>query len=688
MTVAKRNPIRKTASAKSHTFSVMLEVMSALGAERNLDALLLKIMDKTSDVLEADRSTLFLVDREKNEIWSKVAQGAALSEIRVPMGAGIAGFVAQSGETVNIADAYQDPRFNIEVDRRTGYHTRTILCMPMRNREGKILGVFQVLNKRDGVFTHADEEMLDAFSAQAAIAVQNTMLNEELRKRIETSEILLNVMHEVASELEIDPLLKAIVEQTSEAMNAERCTLFLVDPKTGGLWSKVAQGEEMNEIRVPRGKGIAGHVALSGETVNIPDAYADPRFNPDVDRRTGYRTRTILCMPVRDETRKIVGVIQVLNKKGGIFTAEDEQLLDALGSQAAIALENSRMFEEVLNMKNYNESMLSTMATGVVTLDPEGKLAYSNLAGLDIFWGGGEVEIGQPYTEFFGAEINPEMVAAIGQVLATHEGHTAYDLPYRKGEDEAMNINLNVLPLRDSKNKPLGLVIVADDITQEQRLMSTLSRYVTRQIAEQLLKDRDRLKLGGQRSRVAVLFSDIRNFTTLSERFDAEEVVTMLNEYFSLMIDPIFKYEGTLDKFIGDAIMAVFGVPISHDNDAERAVRAAMEMRAALKHYNRLRAQRGEDPIETGIGIALGDAVSGNIGSEQRMDYTVIGDTVNVASRFEGLSKNYETKILINEGIYLAVKDKIPCLDLGLAHVKGKGGDMQVYGVVDPAEEA
>ncbi|MGH9601115.1 MAG: GAF domain-containing protein, partial [Terriglobales bacterium] len=618
--------------------------------------------------------------------WSKVAQGAALNEIRFPVGAGIAGFVARSGETVNIPDAYADPRFNTDVDRRTGYRTHSILCMPMRNREGRILGVFQVLNKRDGVFTRADEEMLDALASQAAIAVQNAMLNEELRKRIETSEILLNVMHEVASELEIDRLLQAIVEQTSEAMNAERCTLFLIDPKTGELWSKVAQGSEMNEIRVPSGKGIAGHVALSGETVNIPDAYADPRFNPEVDRRTGYRTRNILCMPVRNETREIVGVMQVLNKRIGTFNREDEQLLDALGSQATIALENSRMFEEVVNMKNYNESMLRTMATGVVTLDPEGRLAYANLAGLNIFWRGGDVEPGQPYEDFFGGEQNPEIVAAIGQVIATHEGHTAYDLQYRKGEEEAQNINMAVLPLRDSKNKSLGVVIVADDITQEQRLMSTLSRYVTRQIAEQLLKDRDRLKLGGQRSRVAVLFSDIRNFTTLSERFDAEEVVTMLNEYFSLMIDPIFKYEGTLDKFIGDAIMAVFGAPMVHEDDAERAVRAALEMRAALRHYNRLRAQRGEDPIETGIGIALGDAISGNIGSEQRMDYTVIGDTVNVASRLEGLSKNYETKVLVNEGIYLAVKDTIPCVDLGLAHVKGKEGDVHVYGVVEPEE--
>ncbi|MCI0353566.1 MAG: GAF domain-containing protein [Acidobacteria bacterium] len=687
MAIAKRGPARKAAPGSSHTFAVMLEVMSALGAERNLDALLQKIMEKTSDVLGADRSTLFLLNSEKNELWSKVAQGAAMNEIRFPVGAGIAGFVARTGETVNIPDAYADPRFNIEVDRRTGYRTHTILCMPMRNREDKILGVFQVLNKHDGVFTHADEEMLDALASQAAIAVQNAMLNEELHKRIETSEILLSVMHEVASELEIDRLLTAIVEQTSEAMNAERCTLFLIDPKTGELWSKVAQGSEMNEIRVPRGKGIAGHVALSGETVNIPDAYADSRFNPDVDRRTGYRTRTILCMPVRNETREIVGVMQVLNKRVGTFNLEDEQLLDALGSQATIALENARMFEEVLNMKNYNESMLRTMATGVVTLDPEGRLAYANLAGLDIFWRGGEVELGQPFQDFFGADQNPETVAAIGQVIATQEGRTVYDLQYRKGDDEAKNINLAVLPLRDSKNQSLGVVIVADDITQEQRLMSTLSRYVTRQIAEQLLKDRDRLKLGGQRSRVAVLFSDIRNFTTLSERFDAEEVVTMLNEYFSLMIDPIFKYEGTLDKFIGDAIMAVFGAPVVHDDDAERAVRAAIEMRAALKHYNQLRAQRGEEPIETGIGIALGDAISGNIGSEQRMDYTVIGDTVNVASRFEGLSKNYDTKILVNEGIYLAVKDKIPCVDLGTAHVKGKEGDLHVYGVLEPAED-
>jgi adenylate cyclase len=686
-TAARRSRSKAPAAGPARdTSAILLDVMRSLAAERDLTALLLKIMQKTSEVMEADRSTLFLVDDDKQEIWSKVAQGESVKEIRVPLGVGIAGHVARTGDTVNIADAYQDPRFNSEVDRRTGYKTRTILCMPMRRLSGKILGVIQVLNKREGVFTWQDEELLEAFASQAGIAVRNAMLNEEILKRMRTSEILLNVMRAVSSELEIDQLLQRIVSKTSEAMNADRCTLFLVDRQSGELWSKVAQGADMKEIRVPRGTGIAGHVATSGATVNIPDAYQDPRFNPEVDRRTGYKTRTILCMPLRNERNEIVGVMQVLNKRDGIFTEEDEKLLDALGSQTAIALENSRLFEEVRFMKNYNDSILRTMETGVVTLDPGGKLAYSNGAALKIFSGADSYQPGQMFSEFFGAELNPELVADIDKALKTGEAFTTYDLKYRKGDDEAMNINLHALPLKDSKGQSLGVVIVADDITQEQRLMSTLCRYLTRQVAEQVMKDRDRLKLGGNRSTVAVLFSDIRDFTTLSERSEAEEVVKMLNEYFSHMLGPIFEFEGMLDKFIGDAIMAVFGVPLTSENDGERAVRAALAMRRELKKYNEARAAKGLQPIQNGIGITKGDAVSGNIGSEQRMEYTVIGDTVNIASRLEGLTKVYDHKILVNEGVYLEIKDKIPCVDLGLAHVKGKEGGVHIYGIPDPGD--
>ncbi len=672
---------RAKADDPVQNYSYLLDVVASLATERRLDELLKKITVKACEVLDADRCTLFLVDESRGELWSKVAQGQPMNEIRIPLGKGIAGYVAKTGETINIHDAYADLRFNPEVDRRTGYQTRTILCMAMRDQEDKILGVLQVLNKKDGIFTENDEQTLRIFASQAAIAIQNARLNEELHKRIQVSEILLSVMHDVSSELEIDRLLQKIVYHTSEAMNAERCTLFMVDRNTGDLWSKVAQGDNITEIRIPHGAGIAGFVAASGETVNIPDVYQDSRFNPEVDRRTGYRTRNMLTMPVRDEKQTIIGVMQVLNKKTGVFTRDDEELLDALASQTAIALENSRMFEEVRYMKNYNDSMLRTMATGVVTLDSSGKVAYCNLAGLEIFWRGEDVDLGQPCEEFFGQSLNPDIVLAVTRALADGNSYTAYDVKYCKTEDEILNINFHVLPLRDSKGKSLGVVVVANDITQEQRLMSTLSRYVTREIAEELLKDQSRLKLGGNRSMVAVLFSDIRNFTTLSERLSAEEVVSLLNEYFTRVIEPVFRYEGTLDKFIGDAFMAVFGAPISHADDAERAVRCAIDMRRALRDYNRERAARGEAPIENGVGITWGEAVSGNIGSERRMDYTVIGDTVNVASRLESLSKEYPSKILVNEPIFREVQGKIACLDLGLAHVKGKAGEVHIFGI-------
>src|SRR5579859_6956616 len=212
-----QSPISIQDSANERLFPVLLEVMAAI-ADQNLDKLLQTITRGASSVLGADRSTLFVVDRAKKQIWSKVAQGAGITEIRIPIGAGIAGQVALTGEIINIPDAYADPRFNREVDKRTGYVTHSILCMPMKDASGRIIGVLQLLNKLTGAFTAEDEQVLQSFAAQAAIAIKNAMLNDEIRKRMEVSETLLKVMKSVASELHIDELLKKIVNSTSEVM--------------------------------------------------------------------------------------------------------------------------------------------------------------------------------------------------------------------------------------------------------------------------------------------------------------------------------------------------------------------------------------------------------------------------------------------------------------------------------------
>ena len=184
---------------------------------------------------------------------------------------------------------------------------------------------------------------------------------------------LVRISRSITALTDIDELLKVIAEETKNAMQADRCTVFLWDKDSNELWSKVALGVENKEIRFPADKGLAGYVVQTGETLNITDAYSDSRFNPEVDKNTGYKTKTILCMPIMNNNHEIIGAFQVLNKIDGIFTKNDEDLLIAIGGSASIALENAQLFDQQLQMyreqKLLFESFIDTLATSVDARD-------------------------------------------------------------------------------------------------------------------------------------------------------------------------------------------------------------------------------------------------------------------------------------------------------------------------------
>ena len=347
---------------------MLLNISQRVAAIESLDEVLATLVDITTAETDSERSTLFLNDEETGELYSRVAQGSFQREIRLLNNSGVAGHVFQTGEGLVINDAYKDARFNRSVDEQTGFVTRTILAAPIKTVKGEVIGVAQALNKRRGKFTKDDLSLLEAMTTQATVALQSAQFVERMKTLRKQEVEFLDIVSDLTSEIDLSTLLKKVMSEATRMLKADRSTLFLNDEKTGELWSQVGEGLG-TQIRLPNTAGIAGHVFTSGETVNIPYAYADLRFNPAFDKQTGYFTRSILCVPVVNKVGKTIGVTQVLNRLGGPFTDEDESRLKAFTAQVAVGLENAKLFDDVQNMKNYNESMLESMSNGVITMN-------------------------------------------------------------------------------------------------------------------------------------------------------------------------------------------------------------------------------------------------------------------------------------------------------------------------------
>jgi adenylate cyclase len=330
-----------------------------------LESMLEQVMDaftlKMGQILQADRTTIFLVDEEKNQLWSKIPEtdnGRATKEIRIPINVGIAGQVATTGETLNITDAYSHPLFNKEVDERPGYRTHNLLCMPIYSSKNQIVAVVQLLNKAgDSPFTTEDEQGFRDFAASIGIILESCQSFYVAARKQRGAAALLRATTYLGQSLDLEATLRYVMEQARDLMKADRSTLFMLSKETGELWTKVPNkdGTEIIPIRIPSNKGIAGYVASTRQALNIADAYKDPRFDPSADKRTGYLTRNILCMPVFNSANELIGVTQLINKHPGSFTSSDEEFMQAFNIQAGNCLGKRQTLRECLGGKAVSE---------------------------------------------------------------------------------------------------------------------------------------------------------------------------------------------------------------------------------------------------------------------------------------------------------------------------------------------
>lgn len=372
---------------------------------------------------------------------------------------------------------------------------------------------------------------------------------------------LLEAATSIMSEMDLTSLLTLLIEKTSQVLDAERATLFLIDSERGEIYSRVFKGDEVEEIRFGMDQGIAGFVARTGQTLNIADAYKDERFNSEVDKRTGYQTHNLLTLPIRNGEGTIIGVTQVLNKIGkDQFDDEDIELLRALSSLIAISLENALNFSRV----------------------------HSTLKAFELF-------VPKKYLD-------------------------------RVSRDGIDNIQLGY----------------------------------------------------SERATATVLFLDIRDFTSLAEDMKPEQISRFLNSYFAEMNTIVSRHGGVIDKFIGDGFMAMFD-----SEDADQAVKAALEIKLHLRAFNRQRAAAELPEIRVGMGVSSGEVTIGTIGSLDRMDTTAIGDAVVVAKRIETMTKLYQLPLLIShETMYkLRDADQFHIREIDSITVKGKTRPEVIYEV-------
>ncbi|KAL1497949.1 hypothetical protein ABEB36_008828 [Hypothenemus hampei] len=369
---------------------LIFELVKDICNELEVRSLCHKILQNVSMLLHADRGSLFLVQGErcggnnpKENGTSVHSRGRCLvsklfdvcsrstlmemekkDEIRIPWGTGIVGYVAESGEPVNIPDAYQDDRFNHDIDTLTGYRTKTLLCMPIKDTNGDVIGVAQVINKMgDQPFTKQDEEVFSSYLQFCGIGLRNAHLYEKSQLEIKRNQVLLDLARMIFEEQStIEHVVFRILTHTQSLIQCQRVQILLVHQGSKISFSRVFDFEasDLNnedgesrtspfESRFPINIGITGYVATTGETVNIAQAEEDTRFDPSVDEGTSFKHKTILCMAIKNSTGDIIGVIQLINKFNDLpFTKNDENFVEAFAIFCGMGIHNTHMYEKAM----------------------------------------------------------------------------------------------------------------------------------------------------------------------------------------------------------------------------------------------------------------------------------------------------------------------------------------------------
>ena len=490
----------------------------------------------------------------------------------------------------------------------------------------------------------------------------------------------------VNSTLEVDEVLQIVMDTIIRLMGAERGFLMLRDER-GEMSIRIARNweqESINQNEFAISRTIIQRVINEGEAVLTTNAREDPRFGAQ-ESIIAFNLRSILCVPLKVKS-ELIGVIYTDNRiRTGIFSEADRDLLLAFADQAAVSIENARLFsslkrtlEEVTELKNLMDDVFASIVSGVITADVQDQITLCNRAAASILGHASAEIVGRKIEEIIPAFAN-DILPHLDSVRRSEQPIVGLELSQNLPERGYVDWRFNLSPLKDAGQKTQGVAIVLDDMTEQKKLeaqRSLLQRMVSPAVLDQI--DPNSLQIGGKKVEITILFADIRGFTAYSEKHTPEELVTVLNRYLAAAAEAVLFNEGTVDKFLGDAVMAWYNAPLPQADHTLRAVRSALGIRDAVAA---LHAELPEEAhLDFGVGIHYGDAVLGWIGTEKRLEYTAISDSVNTCKRIqENAAKN---QILISRDAYERVQNEIEARPFLPLTVKGKTQPIEAYEVV------
>ena len=536
-------------------------------------------------------------------------------------------------------------------------------------------------------FKHVPEEAVEGLKNLENALIQVSELLIPFEQRFGHLEALAGIGQVVNSTLEVDEVLQIVMDTIVRLMGAERGFLMLRDER-GEMVTRIARNWEQesinpNEFAISR--TVVERVIEAGEAILTTNAREDTRFGAQ-ESIIAFNLRSILCVPLMVKT-ELIGVIYTDNRiRTGIFSEKDRDLLLAFANQAAVAIENARLFsslkrtlEEVTELKNLMDDVFASIVSGVITADVQDQITLCNRAAASILGHTSGEIVGRPLGEImptFANEILPRLDSVRKSDQAIVGLELSHDLPERGSVDWRFNLS----PLKDAGQKTQGVAIVLDDMTEQKKLEAQrrlLQRMVSPAVLDQI--DPNSLQIGGKKVYITILFADIRGFTAYSEQHSPEELVAVLNRYLAAAADAVLAHEGTVDKFLGDAVMAWYNAPLPQSDHTLRAVKSALAIRDAVAALHA--EMPGDAHLDFGVGIHYGEAVLGWIGTEKRLEYTAISDSVNTTKRIqENCARN---QILISREAYDRIRDQIEVKPFDPLSVKGKAQPLEVYEVVE-----